>query len=59
MIPPTWEELFSALDEGVLPERSYPYSYQDLPLIKLFVYSQIKGISGFQSDLHPFSRSRS
>lgn len=49
MIPPTWEELFSGLDEGVLPERSYPYSYQDLPLIKLFVYSRIKGISGFQS----------
>jgi IS5 family transposase len=49
MITPTWEELFSGLDEGVLPERSYPYSYQDLPLIKLFVYSRIKGISGFQS----------
>ncbi len=49
MIPPTWEGLFGAVDNLVLPERSYPYSYQDLPLIKLFVYSRIKGISGFQS----------
>ncbi len=49
MIIPRWEALFSALDEDVLPARSYPYSYQDLPLIKLFVYSRIKGINRYQS----------
>lgn len=49
MIAPTWEGLFEAVDELVLPERSYPYSYQDLPLIKLFVYARIKGITAFQS----------
>ncbi len=49
MIAPTWEALFGAVDELALPERSYPYSYQDLPLIKLFVYARIKGITAFQS----------
>jgi len=49
MITPTWEALFGAVDELALPERSYPYSYQDLPLIKLFVYARIKGIRAFQS----------
>lgn len=49
MIAPPWEGLFEAVDELVLPERSYPYSYQDLPLIKLFVYARIKGITAFQS----------
>lgn len=49
MITPDWEELFSAIEDLVLPERSYPYSYQDLPLIKLFVYARIKGITAFQS----------
>lgn len=49
MIAPNWEGLFEAIDELILPERSYPYSYQDLPLIKLFVYARIKGINAFQS----------
>lgn len=49
MIAPNWEGLFEAVDELVLPERSYPYGYQDLPLIKLFVYARIKGITAFQS----------
>lgn len=49
MTAPTWEGLFGAVDELALPERSYPYSYQDLPLIKLFVYARIKGITAFQS----------
>ncbi len=49
MISPTWEALFGAVDELALPERSYPYSYQDLPLIKLFVYARIKDITAFQS----------
>jgi len=49
MITPSWEALFGAVDELALPERSYPYSYQDLPLIKVFVYARIKGITGFQS----------
>ena len=41
--------MFEAVDELALPKRSYPYSYQDLPLIKLFVYARIKGITAFQS----------
>jgi hypothetical protein len=49
MITPNWEELFNAIEDLALPERSYPYSYQDLPLIKLFVYARIKGITAFQS----------
>jgi hypothetical protein len=49
MIAPTWEALFGEVDELALPERSYPYSYQDLPLIKLFVYARIKDITAFQS----------
>lgn len=49
MIPPEWNELFRAMEELALPERSYPYSYQDLPLIKLFVYARLKAITGFQS----------
>lgn len=49
MITPRWEALLSALDECVVAERSYPYNYQDLPLIKVFVYARVKGIDGFQS----------
>lgn len=49
MIAPTWEALFGAVDELALPERSYPYSYQDLRLIKPFVYARIKDITAFQS----------
>ena len=49
MITPKWEELFLGLEGLLLPERSYPYSYQDLPIIKLFIYARIKGITGFQT----------
>jgi hypothetical protein len=49
MLAPNWEELFSAIDDLALPQRGYPYGYQDLPLIKLFVYARIKGITAFQS----------
>ena len=49
MITPKWEELFASLEGLALAEHSYPYQYQDLPLIKLFVYARIEGISGFQT----------
>ena len=49
MITPQWQELFAGLEGLALAEHSYPYQYQDLPLIKLFVYARIEGISGFQT----------
>ena len=49
MITPKWEELFAGLDGLDLAEHSYPYQYQDLSLIKLFVYARIEGIKGFQT----------
>ena len=49
MITPKWEELFAGLEGLALAEHSYPYQYQDLPLIKLFVYARIEGIKGFQT----------
>ena len=49
MITPTWEKLFAGLDGLDLVEHGYPYQYQDLPLIKLFVYARIEGIKGFQT----------
>lgn len=49
MITPQWEELFAGLEGLALAEHSYPYQYQDLPLIKLFVYARIEGIKGFQT----------
>jgi transposase len=49
MITPKWEELFAGLESLALTEHSYPYQYQDLGLIKLFVYAHIEGIKGFQT----------
>ena len=49
MITPQWQELFAGLEGLAWVEHSYPYQYQDLPLIKLFVYARIEGIKGFQT----------
>ena len=49
MITPQYEELFAGLEGIALTEHSYPYQYQDLSLIKLFVYARIEGIKGFQT----------
>ena len=49
MITPKWEEQFAGLEGLDLTEHSYPYQYQDLALIKLFVYARIEGIEGFQT----------
>lgn len=49
MITPKWEDLFVGLEGLALPERTYPYTYQDLSLLKLFVYARIKKITGFQT----------
>jgi transposase len=49
MVTPTWEDMFREFETLALPERDYPYSYQDMPLIKLFVYARLKGITGFQT----------
>ena len=49
MTTPQWQELFAGLEGLALAEHSYPYQYQDLPLIKLFVYARTEGISGFQT----------
>lgn len=49
MITPEWQELFTGLEGLELVEYSYPYQYQDLNLIKLFVYARIEGIKGFQT----------
>lgn len=49
MITPQWNDLFTALEDLAFSERRYPYTYQDLPMLKLFVYARIKGMSGFQT----------
>lgn len=49
MITPQWNDLLQALEGLAFNERSYPYTYQDLPMLKLFVYARIKRISGFQT----------
>ena len=46
---PSWNALFEGLEGLDLQEKSYPYSYQDGPLIKLYVYGQIKGITGYKT----------
>ncbi len=46
MVTPTWENMFREFETLALPERDYPYGYQDMPLIKLFVYARLKGITG-------------
>jgi transposase len=49
MITPSWKELLIGLEGLALIEHDYPYKYQDLPMLKLFVYARIKGIKGFQT----------
>jgi len=49
MVTETLEAMFKELEGLVLPERGYPYDYQDLALIKLFLYGMVKDIKGFQS----------
>lgn len=49
MLAPSWEDLFKELEALELKGRSYPYQYSDLAIIKLFVYSRIKGIVGFKT----------
>ncbi len=39
MITPQWNDLLQALEGLAFNERSYPYTYQDLPMLKLFVYA--------------------
>lgn len=49
MVAPSWEDLFKELEGLELKGRSYPYQYSDIAMIKLFVYSRIKGIVGFKT----------
>lgn len=49
MLAPSWEALFKELEGLELKTRSYPYQYDDLAMVKLFVYSRIKGIVGFKT----------
>lgn len=49
MIAPQWEDLMAEIEGLALVEHNYPYKYQDLSLIKLFVYGRIQGIKGFQT----------
>lgn len=46
---PSWTALFEELEGLNTVERGYPYSYQDGPLLRLFVYAQIKGIRGYKT----------
>lgn len=49
MLAPSWEDLFKELEGLEFKERSYPYQYDDLTIMKLFVYSRIKRIGGFKT----------
>jgi hypothetical protein len=49
MLAPRWEDLFKELEGLEMKTRSYPYQYGDLTMMKLYVYSRIKGINGFKT----------
>jgi hypothetical protein len=49
MLAPRWEDLFKELEGLELKTRSYPYQYGDLTMMKVYVYSRIKGINGFKT----------
>jgi hypothetical protein len=57
MLAPRWEDLFKELEGLELKTRSYPYQYGDLAMIRLYVYSRIKGIEGFKT-IHKHLRLR-
>lgn len=41
--------MFAGLEGLALVNRNHPYTYHELPLIKLSVYARIEGIKGFQA----------
>ena len=49
MVAPSWEDLFKELEGLEFKQREYPYQYDDLPIIKLYLYTRIKGIVGFKT----------
>jgi len=49
MIAASWSELFKQLEGLEIAVRGYPYNYQDLPMLRLYVYATIKRIVGFKT----------